>query len=182
MQQQQLQQNKQGSFQTSPVTIPNTLVFDSNTNPLTRHSVTKLFVCNHPGCNKTFSRKLNYVSHYRSAHEHQKPFKCEQCDKFFARHSDRRRHEKSQHSQSKFFVCHGTLENGISWGCGKRFKRKDGLTAHWKSLKAKKKCFENLTDDTITLIDQNIAAIQNEASVNDTIQLNNVVDPLIKDQ
>lgn len=172
------------SFQTNPVTIPKTLIFDSNTHPLSRSNVTKLFICNHPGCNKTFSRKLNYMSHYQSAHEHKKPFKCDICQKTFARHSDRRRHEKSQHSQNKFFVCEGSLDNGVKWGCGKKFKRKDGLSAHWKSLKAKKKCFENLTDDSITLIDQNISAIDNPVMNNTDLRglPSAVVDPLIKDE
>lgn len=104
----------------------------------------KIFICHFPGCQKTFSRKLNFVSHYQSTHEHQKPFQCETCHKEFARHSDRRRHEKSQHSQSKDYICAGIAENGMHWGCGRKFKRKDGLTAHWKSIRARKKCFANI--------------------------------------
>lgn len=116
----------------------------------------KVFMCHHPGCNKTFSRKLNYVSHYQSKHEHKKPFECETCHKSFARHSDRRRHEKSQHTTKKGFVCGGILENGVKWGCGKRFKRKDGLTAHWKSLKAKRKCFENLKEESVRQMEKSL--------------------------
>jgi len=109
---------------------------------------TRLFVCDHPECGKTFSRKMNLMSHYQSAHEHKKPFICEKCGKAFSRHSDRRRHEKSQHSESNTYVCGGQLDSGINWGCGKVFKRKDGLTAHWKSGKAKKKCFIGLNDES----------------------------------
>lgn len=126
--------------------------------------MSKVFVCHYPGCEKTFSRKLNYLSHYQSTHEHKKPFECEICHKFFARHSDRRRHEKSQHSQNKGYICGGVLENGVRWGCGKQFKRKDGLTAHWRSLKAKKKCFENLKDENTRLIESNLL-LQDDAAL-----------------
>ncbi|GMM29131.1 hypothetical protein DAMA08_018470 [Martiniozyma asiatica (nom. inval.)] len=113
----------------------------------------RLFVCDHPGCGKTFSRKMNLMSHFHSTHEHKKPYQCSICDKSFARHSDRRRHEKSQHIDQvetgdeiniKKFTCGGVLDDGTTWGCGKVFKRKDGLTAHWKSAKAKRKCFRGL--------------------------------------
>ena len=116
----------------------------------------KVFICEHPGCGKTFSRKLNFVSHFKSAHQHQKPFKCETCQQSFARHSDRRRHEKSQHSHVKEYSCGGTLSDGTVWGCAKVFKRKDGLLAHWKSIKAKKKCFENISLPDIKSVFENI--------------------------
>lgn len=117
----------------------------------------KLFICDHPGCNKTFSRKMNLMSHYQSTHEHKKPFVCGKCNKAFSRHSDRRRHEKSQHNETSTFVCGGLLDSGAHWGCGKIFKRKDGLTAHWKSGKAKKKCFTGLNDESHRRIESDLA-------------------------
>ncbi|KAG0688101.1 hypothetical protein C6P40_001416 [Pichia californica] len=123
-------------------------------------SSAKVFICHHPGCNKRFSRKLNFISHYQSKHEHKKPFECDVCHKLFARHSDRRRHEKSQHSGKKGYICGGILNNGIKWGCGKHFKRKDGLTAHWKSLKAKRKCFENLNDEDVNVMEKTMISDQ----------------------
>lgn len=117
----------------------------------------KLFVCDHPGCNKTFSRKMNLMSHYQSTHEHKKPFVCSKCTKAFSRHSDRRRHEKSQHNETSTFTCGGLLDSGSRWGCGKVFKRKDGLTAHWKSGKAKKKCFTGLNDESHRRIESDLA-------------------------
>ncbi|GMF26465.1 unnamed protein product [[Candida] boidinii] len=107
------------------------------------------FVCNYPGCNKNFSRKMNLNSHIQSTHEKMKPFKCETCNKLFARHSDRRRHEEAQHKlkQGHGFICGGVQKNGNNWGCGKSFKRKDGLTAHWKSQKAKKKCLKGIINE-----------------------------------
>lgn len=127
----------------------------------------KIFLCTYPDCSKSFSRKMNLVSHIQSQHEHLKPFKCDHCSKCFSRHSDRRRHEKSQHvdhaqtaaaaaqpqqhqlPSAAAFVCGGQLDSGTHWGCGKVFKRKDGLTSHWKSTKAKKNCFAGLEEDQL---------------------------------
>ncbi|GME69125.1 unnamed protein product [[Candida] boidinii] len=116
-----------------------------NENDKTRNE----FVCDYPGCNKNFSRKMNLNSHIQSTHEKRKPFKCETCSKLFARHSDRRRHEEAQHKlkQGTGFICGGVQKNGDNWGCGKSFKRKDGLTAHWKSQKARKKCLKGLINE-----------------------------------
>ncbi|KAG7867839.1 hypothetical protein KL918_002436 [Ogataea parapolymorpha] len=106
----------------------------------------RTFACPFSGCGKTFSRKMNLNSHIQSTHEHRKPFQCDKCKQFFARHSDRRRHETNQHKNDGGFVCGGVLKNGEEWGCGKSFKRKDGLTAHWRSQKAKKKCLRHITN------------------------------------
>ncbi len=112
----------------------------------------KKFVCTYPNCHKTFSRKMNLKSHVQSTHEHKKPFQCSICMMSFARHSDRRRHERNQHKVSPGFVCGGVLKNGQRWGCGKVFKRKDGLLAHWRSQKARKKCLNGVPDDVHPLL------------------------------
>lgn len=102
------------------------------------------FLCNYPNCGKTFSRRMNLKSHIASEHQHKKPFQCSVCQRTFARHSDRRRHENNQHKAPTGFVCGGIGKDGQSWGCGKVFKRKDGLIAHWRSQKARKKCLKSL--------------------------------------
>ncbi len=112
----------------------------------------KKFVCTYPNCHKTFSRKMNLKSHVQSTHEHKKPFQCSICMMSFARHSDRRRHERNQHKASPGFVCGGVLKNGQRWGCGKVFKRKDGLLAHWRSQKARKKCLNGVPDEVHPLL------------------------------
>lgn len=155
--------------------------------PPPQSPTSKLYACTHPSCNKTFSRKLNYASHYQSAHEHKKPFKCTHCDLNFARHSDRRRHEKSQHmnDQSTVYVCIGTSDEGLNWGCGKKFKRKDGLIAHWKAQKAKKKCFVGTSIDPVNRVDLNSTQNNNhiiQQSIPDQIPSLPDVDPLIKNQ
>ncbi|QPG75727.1 hypothetical protein FOA43_003087 [Brettanomyces nanus] len=110
------------------------------------------FACTYPNCDKTFSRRMNLKSHIQSSHEHKKPFQCSVCLKTFARHSDRRRHENNQHKTASGFVCGGLLKNGQRWGCGKVFKRKDGLIAHWRSQKARKKCLKNLPTDDASML------------------------------
>lgn len=102
------------------------------------------YACTYPNCNKTFSRRMNLRSHIQSSHEHKKPFRCSVCMMTFARHSDRKRHEKNQHKVTPGFICGGVLKNGQHWGCGKIFKRKDGLMAHWRSQKARRKCLKNV--------------------------------------
>lgn len=113
--------------------------------------IVKIFKCNFTGCGKVFSRAMNYNSHYESVHRNQKRFVCSICQKQFARMSDQKRHEKTQHDPKEIYICGGMTESGVKWGCGRKFKRKDGLKAHWKSLRAKRKCLENIT----TLEDRN---------------------------
>ncbi|VEU23924.1 DEKNAAC105194 [Brettanomyces naardenensis] len=113
----------------------------------------KKYVCTFPNCGKTFSRRMNLKSHIQSSHEHRKPFQCSVCLRTFARHSDRRRHENNQHKNTSGFVCGGLLKNGQRWGCGKVFKRKDGLMAHWRSQKARKKCLKNVPSEVQPMLD-----------------------------
>ncbi|GME85826.1 unnamed protein product [Ambrosiozyma monospora] len=106
----------------------------------------RVFACPYQDCNKTFSRKMNLNSHMNSAHEHKKPFECSMCKQVFARHSDRRRHEQNQHKTGPGYICGGFNKIGENWGCSKHFKRKDGLTAHWRSQKARTKCLNGMSD------------------------------------
>ncbi|CDK24800.1 unnamed protein product [Kuraishia capsulata CBS 1993] len=105
----------------------------------------QVFICD--ACEKRFSRRMNLKSHKNSKHAGQKPFACSFCEQRFARYSDQKRHETIQHGGDKvLYRCSGVNERGERWGCNKKFKRKDGLAAHWKSKKAKTKCLKEVID------------------------------------
>ncbi|KAK4496006.1 hypothetical protein PRZ48_013275 [Zasmidium cellare] len=87
------------------------------------------FQCN--ACQKRFTRAYNLRAHLRT-HTDERPFVCVVCGKAFARQHDRKRHE-GLHSGEKKFVCRGNLNNGTSWGCGRRFARADALYRHVQS-------------------------------------------------
>jgi hypothetical protein len=89
----------------------------------------QLFACYY--CPKRFTRGFTLVEHYR-AHRNARLFSCTLCGKGFNRQHDRRRHEKAC-SGLKQFKCHGILESGASWGCGRRFSRAEALRRHSKS-------------------------------------------------
>ncbi|ODQ52866.1 hypothetical protein SAICODRAFT_45972, partial [Saitoella complicata NRRL Y-17804] len=93
------------------------------------------YICDYPNCNKRFTRAYNLRSHQRT-HTNERPFLCSHCNKSFARQHDRRRHEQL-HSGVKAYACgprpEDFAENGIAWGCGKKFARMDALARHLRS-------------------------------------------------
>jgi len=97
-----------------------------------------LHVCS--TCQRSFARRTILVNHERT-HTGEKPFSCTfmGCSKTFAQQGDKTRHEQAQHTE-KTFRCGSLHSESPSWGCGKKFRRKDGLLEHHSKTMKGKQC------------------------------------------
>lgn len=124
-----------------------------DTVPIKRPRQTGPFSCD--ACSKVFHR-ISHLSSHQRTHTDEKPFVCSTCSKRFARQPDLTRHGLL-HSADRRFTCRGSLRDGRSWGCGKKFTRADGLARHFKGV-AGSLCIKPMLDEEESLKRQPIAS------------------------
>ncbi|KAF9343667.1 hypothetical protein BGX34_006502 [Mortierella sp. NVP85] len=100
------------------------------------------YICEFPGCDRTFSRPYNLKSHGLT-HDINRPHACEKCSKTFARIHDRDRHMNS-HMPQKPHVC---------IVCTGRFARQDAVIRHLKLSNATNACAQMLIAKGISFRD-----------------------------
>ena len=85
-------------------------------------------VCGFQGCTFSCRSKKVLIKHKHVCQKGKRPFICNKCDKTFAKNKDMQQHKGRMH-RSQAFKC---LGDDNSSGCGKDFKRKDGMMQHMR--------------------------------------------------
>ena len=85
-------------------------------------------VCGILGCIFSCPSRKDMMSHKQKAHTGLKVFICDKCDHVCLKNKGLLQH-KARFHKDKVFCCRGT--NGSS-GCGKKFKRSDHLSKHFR--------------------------------------------------
>ena len=98
--------------------MPNSMVKGFNKNK----------VCGFLGCGFSCPNWKDMMSHKQKAHTELKVFSCDKCDHVCLKNKGLLQHKAKFH-KDKVFCCRG---NDGSSGCGKKFKRSDHLSKHFK--------------------------------------------------
>lgn len=134
---------------------------------------TRLFPCNHQGCNKSFrdeeSKIKHSLKHSLDENNSKKKFLCGKCLKNFSTKQSLREHFYT-HSGKKTFKCQEP-------GCGKAFRQSSQLCNHRKTHKQSRSLNANRSVDLTREISNEFKNVSQFSDIEDFIIL-----PSIKEE